>query len=186
MPPAVGGALPHATHPTGGAIFASLCLPLHRDLRFAHQPDPQGPTCRTRPSSPPRAAACRPHARARPPRASSRRAAPEGVLASPSAGSMVSRRGASLPGARAGHRPFHRQAKRRAQKPGRSQRAISSSVRPVITSPPPPPIFVEHPARPTWGRCLIVAERDGKVQLQCQDGQEHAIALSRTSTSSSR
>jgi hypothetical protein len=48
----------------------------------------------------------------------------------------------------------------------------------VITSPPPPPVFVEHPARPTWGRCLIVAERDGKVQLQCQDGQEHAIALS--------
>jgi hypothetical protein len=47
----------------------------------------------------------------------------------------------------------------------------------VITSPPPPPVFVEHPARPTWGRCLIVAERDGKVKLQCQDGQEHAIAL---------
>jgi hypothetical protein len=47
----------------------------------------------------------------------------------------------------------------------------------MITSPPPPPVFVEHPARPTWGRCLIVAERDGKVHLQCQDGQEHAVAL---------
>lgn len=47
----------------------------------------------------------------------------------------------------------------------------------MISSPPPPPVFVEHPARPTWGRCLVVAERDGKVHLQCQDGQEHAVAL---------
>jgi hypothetical protein len=48
----------------------------------------------------------------------------------------------------------------------------------MITSPPPPPVFVQHPARPTWGHCIIVAERDGKIHLACEDGEEHAIAIS--------
>lgn len=34
----------------------------------------------------------------------------------------------------------------------------------------------EHPARPTWGRCVLVAERDGKVFLHCEDGAEHIVA----------
>ncbi len=36
--------------------------------------------------------------------------------------------------------------------------------------------LVEHPARPTWGRCLVAAERDGKVFLVCEDGEEHVLA----------
>jgi hypothetical protein len=47
----------------------------------------------------------------------------------------------------------------------------------MISSPPPPPVFVQHPARPTWGHCIVVAERDGKIHLQCEDGEEHAIAI---------
>ena len=35
----------------------------------------------------------------------------------------------------------------------------------------------EHPARPTWGRCVLVAERDGKVFLHCEDGAEHIVAI---------
>jgi hypothetical protein len=48
----------------------------------------------------------------------------------------------------------------------------------MISSPPPPPVFVQHPARPTWGHCIVVAERDGKIHLACEDGEEHAIAIS--------
>jgi hypothetical protein len=48
----------------------------------------------------------------------------------------------------------------------------------MITSPPPPPVFVQHPSRPAWGHCIIVAERDGKIHLACEDGEEHAIAIS--------
>jgi hypothetical protein len=47
----------------------------------------------------------------------------------------------------------------------------------MISSPPPPPVFVQHPARASWGRCLVVAERDGKIHLQAEDGEEHAIAI---------
>ena len=41
--------------------------------------------------------------------------------------------------------------------------------------------LVEHPARPTWGRCLVSAERDGKVFLVCEDGEEHALAATHKS-----
>ncbi|HVQ26623.1 MAG TPA: hypothetical protein VMV01_15655, partial [Planctomycetota bacterium] len=47
----------------------------------------------------------------------------------------------------------------------------------MISAPPPPPVFVQHPARASWGRCLVVAERDGKIHLQAEDGEEHAIAI---------
>ncbi len=46
----------------------------------------------------------------------------------------------------------------------------------MFTSTPAPPAFVQHPARPTWGHCIIVGEHDGKIHLQCEDGEEHAIA----------
>ncbi len=52
-----------------------------------------------------------------------------------------------------------------------------SKVRDLMMNSSQPPLsFVQHPARPLWGRCIIVAERDGKVFLHCEDGEEHAIA----------
>lgn len=41
--------------------------------------------------------------------------------------------------------------------------------------------FFEHPMRPTWGRCLLVSERDGKLFLFGEDGAEHVIAVTHRS-----
>jgi hypothetical protein len=46
----------------------------------------------------------------------------------------------------------------------------------MFSNPPRPPVFVHHSARPSWGRCLIAAEHDGKIYLQAEDGLEHVIA----------
>lgn len=44
------------------------------------------------------------------------------------------------------------------------------------------PTLFQHPARPAWGRCIIVAERDAKVFLHCEDGEEHALAATHKGT----
>ena len=38
--------------------------------------------------------------------------------------------------------------------------------------------LVTHPAFPAWGRCLVAAERDGKLFLLGEDGEEHVLAQS--------
>jgi hypothetical protein len=48
----------------------------------------------------------------------------------------------------------------------------------MITPSPRPIQLVQHPARPAWGRCLVAAERDGKVFLLGEDGEEHVLAQS--------
>lgn len=42
--------------------------------------------------------------------------------------------------------------------------------------PEPDSKFYRHPAKPEWGRGVLIAERDGKLILQWEDGAEHAVA----------
>lgn len=45
------------------------------------------------------------------------------------------------------------------------------------SAPEPDSKFYRHPAKPEWGRGVLIAERDGKLILQWEDGAEHAVAI---------
>ena len=51
----------------------------------------------------------------------------------------------------------------------------------MFGNPPPEPEtdtkFYRHPAKPEWGRGVLIAEREGKLILQWEDGAEHAVAI---------